>query len=126
MLAELVSAEGFSTDTAGTLRDACQQYAFRQPDVVLLDLSLPDGNGIELFDRVERAESCEIVLITGHATIETSIQALRLGAADYLLKPVNVPRLRQILTRTSDAPEVRGRLASEQVHFDAEGRFGHC
>ncbi|MDT3677963.1 MAG: sigma-54 dependent transcriptional regulator [Burkholderiaceae bacterium] len=124
MLAELVSAEGFSTATAGSLHDACRQYAFRQPDVVLLDLSLPDGNGIELFDRVERNEACEIVLITGHATLETSIQALRLGAADYLLKPVNVPRLRQILARTSGGSEARGRLASERVHVDAEGRFG--
>ncbi len=124
MLAEIVSAEGFSTATAGSLHDACRQYAFRPPDLVLLDLSLPDGNGIELFDRVERSESCEIVLITGHATLETSIQALRLGAADYLLKPVNVPRLRQILTRASSGPETRGRLASERVHLDAEGRFG--
>ncbi len=124
MLAELVSAEGFSTATAGSLHDACRQYAFRQPDIVLLDLSLPDGNGIELFDRVERNEACEIVLITGHATLETSIQALRLGAADYLLKPVNVPRLRQILARASGSPEARGRLASERIHVDAEGRFG--
>ncbi|MCD6679944.1 MAG: sigma-54 dependent transcriptional regulator [Burkholderiaceae bacterium] len=124
MLAELVSAEGFSTATAGSLHDAYRQYAFRQPDVVLLDLSLPDGNGIELFDRVERNEACEIVLITGHATLETSIQALRLGAADYLLKPVNVPRLRQILARASGGSEARGRLASERVHVDAEGRFG--
>ncbi|HEY0879571.1 MAG TPA: sigma-54 dependent transcriptional regulator, partial [Zeimonas sp.] len=124
MLAELVSAEGFSTATAGSLHDACRQYAFRQPDVVLLDLSLPDGNGIELFDRVERNEACEIVLITGHATLETSIQALRLGAADYLLKPVNVPRLRQILGRASGSSEARGRLATERVHVDAEGRFG--
>jgi DNA-binding NtrC family response regulator len=124
MLAELVAAEGFSTATAGSLHDASRQYAFRRPDVVLLDLSLPDGNGIELFDRVERDEACEIVLITGHATLETSIQALRLGAADYLLKPVNVPRLRQILARASGSSEARGRLASERVHVDAEGRFG--
>lgn len=124
MLAELVAAEGFSTATAGSLHDACRQYVFRQPDIVLLDLSLPDGSGIELFDRVERDEACEIVLITGHATLETSIQALRLGAADYLLKPVNIPRLRQILARASGGSEARGRLASARVHVDAEGRFG--
>ncbi|MCO5101425.1 MAG: sigma-54 dependent transcriptional regulator [Burkholderiaceae bacterium] len=124
MLAALVSAEGFSTATAGSLHDAIRQYAFRRPDIVLLDLSLPDGSGIELFDRVERNEACEVVLITGHATLETSIQALRLGAADYLLKPVNVPRLRQILARASGGSEARGRLASERAHADAEGRFG--
>ena len=83
MLAEVVSAEGFSTATATTLRDARQQLAFRPPEVVLLDLSLPDGNGMELFDTVDR-QDCEIILITGNASLETSIQALR--------RPANISR----------------------------------
>ncbi|MGD9942055.1 MAG: sigma-54-dependent transcriptional regulator [Burkholderiaceae bacterium] len=124
MLAELVAAEGFSTATAGSLHDARQQFVFRQPDVVLLDLSLPDGSGMELFESLDRNESCEIVLITGHASLETSIQALRLGAADYLLKPVNVSRLRNILGRANRGAETRGRLNDERDHAEASGRFG--
>ncbi|MBN9429954.1 MAG: sigma-54-dependent Fis family transcriptional regulator [Burkholderiales bacterium] len=124
MLAELVAAEGFSTATAGSLHDARQQIAFRQPDVVLLDLSLPDGSGMELFESVDRGESCEIVLITGHASLETSIQALRLGAADYLLKPVNVARLRNVLGRANRSAETRGRLNDERGQAEAKGRFG--
>ncbi|HRO59036.1 MAG TPA: sigma-54 dependent transcriptional regulator [Burkholderiaceae bacterium] len=123
MLAEVVSTEGFSTAVAQSLRDARQQLAFRPPDVVLLDLTLPDGNGMELFDNVDSRE-CEIVLITGHASVETSVQALRLGAADYLLKPLNVDRLRAVLDRVRNGGESRGRLREGQQMAEAEGRFG--
>ena len=123
MLAEIVAAEGFSTATAGSLLDARRQLAFRTPDIVLLDLTLPDGSGIELFDSVDRRDS-EVVLITGQASIETSVQALRLGAADYLIKPVNVDRLRAVLARSSAAGDTRGQLRAQQDLVDTEGRFG--
>jgi DNA-binding response OmpR family regulator len=55
---------------------------------VLLDLMLPDGNGMQLFEDAKALQNTEVVLITGHASLETSIQALRLGAADYLVKPL--------------------------------------
>lgn len=69
----------------------------RRPDVVLLDLVLPDGYGMDLFEDVKARAMTEVVLITGHASIESSIDALRLGAADYLIKPVNVKQLQAIL-----------------------------
>ena len=75
---------------AHSLRDARRQMALQQPDIVLLDLQLPDGSGMELFDDPQLRRQSEVVLITGHASLETSIQALRLGAADYLVKPVNL------------------------------------
>lgn len=123
MLAEIVAAEGFSTATAGTLLDARRQLAFRTPDIVLLDLTLPDGNGIELFDAVDRRDS-EVVLITGQASVETSVQALRLGATDYLIKPVNVARLRAVLARAGAASDTRGQLSAQEDLVEAEGRFG--
>ena len=123
MLAEIVAAEGFSTATAGSLLDARRQLAFRTPDIVLLDLTLPDGNGIELFDAVDRRDS-EVVLITGQASVETSVQALRLGAADYLIKPLNVERLRAVLARAGAAGEMRGQLGAQQDLVETEGRFG--
>jgi two-component system response regulator AtoC len=89
-LAELVAHEGFSVATASTLREARASIAERHPDVVLLDLCLPDGSGMDLFDDVKSRSVTEVVLITGHATLESSIEALRLGAGDYLIKPVNV------------------------------------
>ena len=72
------AAEGFTAATAGTLRDARRQLALQQPDIVLLDLQLPDGNGMDLLDDLEPARNTEVVLITGHASVETAVEALRL------------------------------------------------
>jgi len=122
MLAEIVAAEGFSTATAGSLLDARRQLAFRPPDIVLLDLTLPDGSGIELFDAVDRQDS-EVVLITGQASVETSVQALRLGAADYLIKPVNVARLRAVLARAGAAGDTRGQLSAQEGLVEARTKI---
>src|SRR6476620_9203394 len=99
MMAALVGAQGFSAATARSLSDARRQLALQQPDVVLLDLRLPDGSGMTLLDDQELMGNSEVVLITGHATLETSIQALRYGAADYLVKPVSAKQLHSILSR---------------------------
>src|SRR5450432_1072083 len=83
MLSSLLRAEGYETVSAANLKEARQQLLLRPPRVVLLDLELPDGSGLDLFDEPELRGNAEIVLITGHATVETSIQALRVDAADY-------------------------------------------
>src|SRR6478736_1406201 len=99
MMAQLVANEGFSAATAQSLREARRQMAMQQPDVVLLDLKLPDGNGMALLDETDLIGNSEVVLMTGHASLETSIQALRFGAADYLIKPVSARQLQSILSR---------------------------
>src|SRR5262249_60547864 len=89
MMAALIGAQGFSAATARSLQDARRQMAMQQPDLVLLDLLLPDGNGMWLFGEQELIGNSEVVLVTGHASLETSIQALRYRAADYVVKPVS-------------------------------------
>jgi DNA-binding NtrC family response regulator len=64
------------------------------------------------------------VLITGQASVETSVQALRLGAADYLIKPLNVDRLHAVLARVGSAGEYRAALAGQDRTIDDEGRYG--
>lgn len=124
-LAEVIRAEGFRTAIAGTLAEARQQLLLRTPDVVLLDLVLPDGNGMELFGERDEFGNVEVVLMTGHATLETSIQALRLGAADYLIKPVSPRQLKSVLNRVGRPAEARAEIAGLQHAADREGRFGH-
>jgi two-component system response regulator AtoC len=123
-LAGLVAAEGFATAIAHTLAEARQQLVLRRPDVVLLDLMLPDGNGIDLFDGQNRPGESEIVLVTGHASLETSIQALRLGAADYLLKPVNARQLKVVLSRIAAQRDLHSRIATMEGETEQSGRFG--
>ncbi|HEY4588908.1 MAG TPA: sigma-54 dependent transcriptional regulator [Thermoanaerobaculia bacterium] len=121
-LTELIEGQGFTTNVAWTLRDARAQVSHRTPDVALVDLYLPDGSGIDLLKDLELGASTEVVLMTGHADVESAVQALRLGASDYLTKPLDIGRLKSILAnvasvqpaaqaqgQTAEAPEV-GRL----------------
>ncbi|MDB4883666.1 MAG: transporter related protein, partial [Gemmatimonadetes bacterium] len=71
----------------------------RQPDVLLLDMQLPDGSGLSLLEDTAVATYASVVLMTGYASLESSIDALRMGAIDYLVKPVDSARLRTVLER---------------------------
>lgn len=124
MLAEMVASQGFTAATARTMRDARRQLATSAPDVVFLDLILPDGKGIELFDDKVALADTQVVLITGHASLETSIEALRLGAADYLIKPVSPGQVQGILERVIRPGELRAEISDLQHELDRSGRFG--
>jgi two-component system, NtrC family, response regulator AtoC len=123
-MAALIAGERFTVATARTLRDARRQMALQPPDIVLLDLKLPDGNGMDLLSDPQVNAQCEIVLITGHASLETSIQALRLGAADYLIKPVNVKQLQGILSRVMKPAALSAEVSTLEAEWRATGRFG--
>jgi DNA-binding NtrC family response regulator len=125
MLAALIAAEGLTVATAGSLATARRQIVLQSPDLVLLDLRLPDGDGLELFKDPDFASNCEVVLITGHASLETSIHALRLGAADYLIKPVGVRQLKGILSRVRRPGEISAEVATLNEEWQRTGRFGH-
>jgi DNA-binding NtrC family response regulator len=90
---------------------------------VLVDLNLPDGNGMTLLDGLAGNTAPAVVLITGHASVDTAIEALRRGVTDYLTKPFDVRRLREILSdisRTSQLPEEILELRQQQAQT---GRF---
>jgi two-component system, NtrC family, response regulator AtoC len=118
-LAELIEGQGFTTNTALNLRDARAQVSHRAPDVALIDLYLPDGSGIDLLKDLEGGASTEVVLMTGHADVESAVQALRLGASDYLTKPLDIGRLKSILANVAS---VQPSPAAAQAARAAEAR----
>ncbi len=120
LLSTFARSEGFVASIASSLAEARQQLVVHKPGIVLLDLGLPDGSGMDLFSDENLRGDAEIVLITGNASVETSVQALRLGAADYLIKPVSLKLLRTVLTRLADAPP-RGASAPALAGAPAEG-----
>jgi DNA-binding NtrC family response regulator len=124
-LSEFARAEGFSVSQADSLRAARIHLSRLQPDVLLTDLQLPDGKGMELAKDLESRESTEIVLITGHASVESAVEALRLGATDYLVKPVDVERLKAILRRVPRSGELRAEIGELRDELRKLGRFGH-
>src|SRR5262245_12363937 len=124
MMARVIAAEGFTVSTAHSLRDARRELGTEDPDIVLLDLVLPDGNGMELFDEERLLENKEVVFITGHASIDSSVQALRLGAADYLIKPVNIKQVQGLLSRVKRPAQLNAEIDAWREELQTTGHFG--
>ena len=123
-MAMLIASEGFTVATAGSLRDARRQMSLQEPDIVLLDLMLPDGSGMELFNDAKSLPNTELVLITGHASLDTSIQALRLGAADYLVKPMSLKQLQGVLSRVTRPSALQAAAGDLESQLENDGHFG--
>ncbi len=124
MLAALIATDRFTVAKAHSLRDARRQITLQQPDIILLDLVLPDGSGMELFKDPNLLAASEVVLITGHASLESSIQALRLGAVDYLVKPVNITQLQGVLSRVTPPAALKAEVDTLNAQWHESGHFG--
>ncbi|SSW66915.1 sigma-54-dependent transcriptional regulator [Achromobacter agilis] len=118
-LAEIGRDRGFSVALAASIKDALIQLERQVPDLVLTDVRLPEGSGMDIFKNAAAA-SAEVVVMTGHGTVDNAVQALRLGATDYLVKPICMERLNEILARiaASAGEETPG------APFEEPGRFG--
>jgi two-component system, NtrC family, response regulator HydG len=121
---EVAEQEGFTVEAAGTLEKARSLLARRLPDLALVDLSLPDGDGFALLEQLEATPSTEVVFITGHATVRSVIEALREGASDYLTKPVDLQRLRTILANVARRCELHEEVEALRAELRGLGRFG--
>src|SRR5688572_19665594 len=84
-LQEVVEKEGFTTSTATTLKQAREIMGTTAVDLLLTDLMLPDGSGMELAKDLQAnpGSSTEVILITGHATVDSAVEALRMPVLDY-------------------------------------------
>jgi two-component system, NtrC family, response regulator AtoC len=121
-LAEAVRLEGFTTTTAASLKEARAELAKSAPDVLFIDLNLPDGTGLDLLQEMETIP--ETVLITGQASMETAVQALRRGVADYLTKPVDFARVKMVLANVSRTRELKEEIGGLRGELRKLGRFG--
>lgn len=124
MLSEFARTEGFSTAQAASLREARQQLVIMPADAILLDLRLPDGSGFELLEDPVLRGHAEVVLITGHASLETSIQALRIGAVDYLTKPTSPAQLKRVFGRLARGHDHKTEIRKLSAGVEPCGRFG--
>ncbi|AKM33128.1 sigma-54-dependent Fis family transcriptional regulator [Pandoraea faecigallinarum] len=124
MLSALVQTQQLTCDAVSTLAQARERAAKRVPDLVLADLMLPDGSGMDLLGDFPHAANVEVVLMTGHASLDTAIDALRKGAADYLVKPLNMQRLTSIIARVPRPDELRGEILALRRELQQLGRFG--
>jgi two-component system nitrogen regulation response regulator GlnG len=92
----------FALRTASTAAEGLAMLAQARPDVVILDVHLPDASGLDTFAQIHRGDArLPVVLITGHGTTDLAIEAIKHGAYDYLLKPLELPQLRELVTRAA-------------------------
>ena len=90
--------------TAGSVAEGIRAFQEHAPDVAVLDLQLPDGSGLEVFDAIRtRDPKKPVIFITAHGTAQAAIEAMKNGAFDYLTKPVDFERLSELLHRALDA-----------------------
>jgi DNA-binding NtrC family response regulator len=122
-LLELVEREGFTARGGDGVAEARAAMSERAPDVLLIDLMLPDGSGLELVEAAA-AIGAQVVLITGHASVETAVEALRRGATDYLTKPIDLARLKTILANVARTRELQAEIGSLRGELRKLGRFG--
>jgi DNA-binding NtrC family response regulator len=123
-LSELVRGDGFTIETAATFAQAKALLEKRVPDLLLLDVTLPDGSGFELLNLVDETPSTEVVMITGHSSVDSAVEALRQRATDYLTKPLDVPRLRAVLANVSRRRELYEEVRDLRAELRQLGRFG--
>jgi DNA-binding NtrC family response regulator len=105
LLSTILRGEGYEVEEAGSLADARRLGAQRQYHLVLTGLRLPDGDGLDAL-RYFREASAEtpVIVITAFASVETAVEAMKLGAVDYLGKPLSSPdELRLLVRRTLDS-----------------------
>jgi two-component system nitrogen regulation response regulator GlnG len=97
-------AGGVEVLTAATASAALEQLRAKRPDVVVLDLQLPDRDGLDLFGELCALDPRRpVVFITAHGTTQTAIEAMKRGAFDYLVKPVDFERVSQVVARAFEA-----------------------
>jgi len=94
LLKQRLQRQKMEIDLAHTLKEALQMLAKESYDVILLDLLLPDGNGLDFLVRIKEIDPfVEIVILTGHGNLENAIQSIKQGAYDFLTKPCNMTKL---------------------------------
>jgi two-component system response regulator HydG len=102
---------GYEAITCSSGRDAIAQLQTRRADLVMVDLRMPDVGGLDVLRAIRDIDPrCQAVLMTGYASVETAVEAIKLGATDYLSKPLDFARLEQLLASVRDDLERRRSL----------------
>ena len=121
----LVQREGWKTRAAGSVAEARELLlAEGTPDIFLVDLSLPDGDGLAWIREEPSAAGAEVIVITGSTSVESAVQALQNGALDYLTKPIDRARLRTALMNVSRTRALKEEVGSLRSELRELGRFG--
>src|SRR5215204_4521082 len=123
-LKEALQSWGFEAIEAGSVAKGLTQYKTELPEVVLLDIDLPDGSGLDVLREIKREYSEAIVImITGNVQIDNTISALRGGAYDFIAKPLNLEEIRVTLRNAIETRQLRREVAQARKERAREFNF---
>ena len=120
----LLKREAFDVKHAASLREARAALEQSPVDVLLVDLVLPDGDGLELAVDPELRRDADLIVITGNASVDSAVEVLQSGALDYLSKPLDRGRLKSALSNVTRTRALRREVSSLRGELRALGRFG--
>jgi DNA-binding NtrC family response regulator len=124
-LAELVSSWGYRVETACDGVEGVEKASTWAPSIVITDLKMPRMGGIELLGKLaEQAQTIAVVLVTAQGTIDSAVQAMRMGAYDYITKPIDTNRLKTILANASSLLGTRAELEATRRKLRDTGSLG--
>src|SRR5690625_337563 len=116
MLEAVIQPTGYETSFALNGEEALEKYKADPTDVVLADISMEPMDGISLLQNLKSFDpGCVVILMTGYASTETAMKALKYGAFDYIQKPFKIDELLQTLKRAMEMPRNRGRLGEPAI-----------
>src|SRR6201993_4366924 len=124
-LAELISSWGYRAETARDGVEGLDKAVQWSPSIVITDLKMPRMGGIELLERLaEQSQAMAVIMVTAQGTIDSAVQAMRLGAYDYITKPIDTHRLRTMLQNASALLGTKGELEVTRRKLRDAGAFG--
>ena len=118
--AEIARDRGFEITVAGSVEQARARLAQSSFDIALIDLSLPDGSGLDLLEHIDLGGRTQVILITGNPTVESALKALHLPIVDYVIKPLHASRFTELL----DTAANRRKLPAPERGSDWHGLSG--
>jgi two-component system response regulator AtoC len=120
----LLEEQGYAVQEAKNGTDGLKKIQAFFPDVVLLDMNLPDLSGIEVLAKIkESLPACEVIIITAFGTIKTAVEATKLGAYDYLEKPIDNDELLLLISRALEVKKLRNEVDELRSELSARYRF---
>ncbi|SFB89265.1 sigma-54-dependent transcriptional regulator [Pseudoalteromonas denitrificans] len=113
---------GINTDVASTGEQALAFLADNKPQLILLDIMLPDMNGMDILASLDQNDRPQVIVLTGHASKELAVQAIRLGATDFLEKPIDADRFRITINNALKLKNLTEKVSNYQQKYE-NGRF---
>ncbi|MEN8145778.1 MAG: response regulator, partial [Gemmatimonadota bacterium] len=112
-LGQALAASGYEVETAASCAEALRAVEATGPGVVILDLRLPDGSGIDLLPKLHEIDpDLVVVIVTAYGEISTAVEAVKAGAHDFLEKPIDLDKLKLVISRALEIRQLREQVTA--------------